>query len=91
MRKLRRLLYQENVTNVDKICKVVEEWLSDNLISMDNQASVLAEKHEGASDLAHYYMGKGMALRQIAEECEIIVEFHPHHDDGTRNYYKDFE
>lgn len=91
MKNLKRLLYQENITNVDKICEIVEEWLADSLIHLDNQASILTEKHEGASDLAHYYMGKGMSLRDVAEECGIIVEFKPQHDDGNNKYYSDFE
>ncbi len=79
MNRLKTALIEANISQPDKVLKVVEEVFCEGLLFLDDQSSVLSEKYDGASDLAHYYMGKGMSLRDIAEYMGVIVDWKPKH------------
>ncbi len=77
MNRLRIAVYESNATTPDQILEVVEELICSTLEKLDDQASILCEKHDGATEIVHYYMGKGMNCREIAAELGLKMKFDP--------------
>ncbi len=88
MRRLRHEIYESNGHTKDQILEVVEQVISDVLKNLDHQSSMLSEKYEGDNELSHYYMGKGMSLRDAARELGVDVDFDPLTNDDL---YKDID
>ncbi len=77
MRKLRQEVYESNAISRDQILNVVESVISDVLKDLDHDASYRCEKNGGVTELVHYYSGKGMSLRDVADRLGVDVDFDP--------------
>jgi hypothetical protein len=77
MRSLRAVLNEENISNPEKVCQVVEDYIADLLTLLDNEASILAEKNDGDQELVMYYAGKGMNCRDVARMAGISINWKP--------------
>ena len=77
MNKLRVAVIESNATTPKQVLEIVEETICEVLENLDNQASILCEKHDGATEMVHYYMGKGMNCREVASELGLNMEFDP--------------
>ncbi len=77
MKKLKAALLEGDVKNPDKVLRIVEEVLGESLKDLNDQASILCEKHDGASDLVHYYAGQGVGYMNVAEDLGMVVEWRP--------------
>ncbi len=88
---LKHYLLEQNIHNPQKVVDCIEEYFAELLDHLNQQASILSEKHEGASEMTHYYMGKGMSVRDVAREAGIKITWTNPHDNGDKESYDDFQ